>query len=94
MRLVRGGPCPPVVQVPHLRKQAEATLLEFRRSPNSIPVCQYVLEHSSSLPARFQVHSLPACTLVPSEMVAIDAAVRAALIGARCDAMCHPIRQP
>ncbi|BDA40620.1 probable Exportin-4 [Coccomyxa sp. Obi] len=39
---------------PHLRKQAEAALLEFRRSPNPVHACQYILEHSGSLPARFQ----------------------------------------
>ena len=44
------------MQVPNLRKQAEATLLEFRRSPNPVHACQHILEHSGSLPARFQVN--------------------------------------
>lgn len=42
-------------QVPSLRKQAEATILEFRQSSKPIPACQHILQRSSSLPAKFQV---------------------------------------
>ena len=42
-------------QVPNLRKQAEEEIQRFRHISKPIPVCQYILEHSNSLGARFQV---------------------------------------
>ena len=41
-------------QVPTLRKQAEEEIQRFRYLPKPINVCQYILEHSGSLGARFQ----------------------------------------
>ncbi len=32
--------------LPSLRANAEATLLEFRRSPHALPACRHILEHS------------------------------------------------
>ena len=32
---------------PAHRVAAEATLLEFRRSPHALPACRHILEHSS-----------------------------------------------
>ena len=46
-------------QVPTLRKQAEEEIQRFRYLPKPITVCQYILEHSGSLGARFQASTSP-----------------------------------
>lgn len=47
-------------QVPSLRKQAEEEIQRFRHTPKPIRACQYILEHSASLGARFQAgYSFP-----------------------------------
>ena len=40
--------------LPSLRANAEATLLEFRRSPHALPACRHILEHSQVTEAQFQ----------------------------------------
>ena len=42
------------LQVPSLRKQAEEEIQRFRHTPKPIRACQYILEHSSNLGAKFQ----------------------------------------
>ena len=42
------------LQVPSQRKHAEEEIQRFRHSPKPIRACQYILEHSSSLGAKFQ----------------------------------------
>ena len=39
---------------PAHRQAAEATLLEFRRSPHALPACRHILEHSAVTEAQFQ----------------------------------------
>lgn len=43
--------------LPSLRANAEATLLEFRRSPHALPACRHILEHSQVTEAQFQAAS-------------------------------------
>lgn len=40
--------------------------MEFRQSENPVQACRYILEHSESLPARFQVMPHPGC--LPSRL--------------------------
>jgi hypothetical protein len=39
---------------PQHRAAAEATLLEFRRSPHALPACRHILQHSGVTEACFQ----------------------------------------
>lgn len=47
------------LQNPATQVQAEQVLLQFRRSPGSLPACRHILEASGSAEARFHA----ACTL-------------------------------
>lgn len=43
---------------PAHRAAAEATLLEFRRSPHALSACRHILEHSSITEACFQAAAM------------------------------------
>ena len=42
------------LQNPGMHRQASGVLLAFRSSPEAIPACKHILEHSASDMARFQ----------------------------------------
>ena len=70
-------------QVPTLRKQAEEEIQRFRYLPKPINTCQYILEHSGSLGARFQANSPPLHEQIVTRMQIVDADRLSAMVQSR-----------